>query len=333
MMTNRCNKGVNTFKQITHSQSKQQCPFKGMDFAKCSTLNRLFSCLRKYTLLQIKQSYQHNQIFEHFINNNYNIKQLLDDYNELISCHSDYLQEINLYLVEQKSFQKCDDIKHCQYSNRHHRVNDNQYVDNEEEKKSSAIIELYCDTLDSLHFYLFHLCHIGLRSMKTENETDSQKQEKKYEDEYFDASFSRIRSYISSTRHRTALMKRFPNVEDNKNNNHVSKFSININNRNNCSKNQLNISKNGKVMTYLDDIYQNLTKSKIDEKIIIKLINYVNDEEFCTESIDFDVNEIGVNGNISKHVHNKKCISSIIRFMTSSRSMWFSFCFLSLYMN
>ena len=72
--------------------------------------------------------------------------------------------------------------------------------------------------------------------------------------------------------------------------------------------------------TYLDAIYKHLSESKVNKDAIKSLREYISSEEYCTESVDFDINDS--DSNISLHVQNTKCIQSIIDFMAFSRRMF-----------
>ena len=78
--------------------------------------------------------------------------------------HSNQLKEISHYLQTQQSFQICDDIKHCNYTCRHARIDTQEDEENKSDEHSfDPIMNLYIVTLDSIHVYIFHLHHIGHR--------------------------------------------------------------------------------------------------------------------------------------------------------------------------
>ena len=228
------------------------------------------------------------------------MENLLNDYHELIRNHSDYLQEISQHLIQNKSFKTCDDIKNCQFSSRHHGNSNGNIAD--------PMVKLYSETLDSLHYYLFHLYQVGLRTKK---EIHHSVDEKKYDDNHF----SKMREMISTRRDDTARFERFGDVE-NSNMHSDSRFNILLSNDIHLSINE------GQGTTYLDMIYKHLLESKIDEDVVEKLKAYVVNEDYCTESLDFDVNEIETDGNIANCINNMNCIQCIRDLIAHSRRMF-----------
>ena len=311
---------LSIFNDINNTQTNEKCQYKDMEaFSKCESLNRLFVSLRYCSLLQIHQNKNHRHIFDHFINNIYKIKHLLNDYTHFINNHSEYIQEIADYLIKEKSFKICKDIKHCQYSQRHHRADEQTQVT----QMSDSHLNLYAETLDSIHFYIFHLYQVGLRSSKDDNDSHI-KTDEKCDDEYFDESFYRIRNLISSTRNKTKSFERFPNLENNNDNGNISKFNIKVNNNVNFTNDTSNIS-DGKAATYLDTIYKHLIASKIDPTTMNELMNYIQTEDYCTEAVNYDLNhnnDLSMNSNISNMTNNPKCIQCIIDFMSEARRMF-----------
>ena len=297
----------------------QECELHA-DLETCASLNRLFTCLQYFSSLNVRKERKHKNNLEIFSQKVYKMENLLNDYHHFIKNHSHNLDQIQQHLSQSIPTQICDDMENCQYSNRHHRVilNDNNNNNNINNDVLDPNTSLYIDTLDSLHFYIFHVTQIGLRAIKS-NDTEYKTDQVSSDNSYYDTSFARMRDQISSRNHSTKLFDRFP--AENKIN---SKFNININN------NELKINKSrdindGQGTTYLDTIYQHLRQSNIPHNIIQKFISYIDEEEYCTEGVDFDISQDGLNGNISNHVANMDCIQCIIEFMAASRSMLYLF--------
>ena len=275
------------------------CRLPGNHIENCQCFIRVFTCLQYYSLLNVKHDKDHRSTFQHFIENVYNIQNLLNDHHHLLKNHSGYLTEIKSYLTEEKSFKACDEVKQCQYSHRHHRSN----TADTNHKKLDPILALYCSTLDGIHFYVFHLYHIGLRVHTNENITDDGTNHEEKHDEFFDAEFGQFRKSISMRRHTTSSYQRFPNVDKHRN----SKFVININKN---KKYSLNVDKHTNInntngITDLDTIFSYLERAKVDDGALNRLKTYIIDEEFCTEAVNYDINDIdGLNGNILKFVGN-----------------------------
>ena len=312
---------LSVFDYINTSQPQAIYECSSDDFRKCPSCVRLLTALQYYSLLKIHQDHhqQYQQLFAHFTQNVYKIDNLLNDYHVLIKNHSDHILEINSYLLKKQSFQSCEDVTKCGYALRHHRTQ-NINIDNDK-ILSEPLLNLYASTLDSLHYNIFHLYHVGLRVKKMDNKdnNDNDETETKTDNDCFDAVFSKMRDLISSTKHQTKSFNRFPNAENKENiTNNNTKFNININS--NTNDNDMNHEQG---TTFLDKIYQKLIESKINEKIIYKLMKFISDEEYCTESIDLDLNHNKTNGNIAKYVENAHCIQNITDFMNASRRMFF----------
>ena len=296
---------LSIFNNIIHNP----CDTESHDYKSCDSLARLFTSLQYYSLLNITTNQQHQDIFQHFIAKVYSIEVLLNDYSNFIKYHSNNPQQISYHLVNEKSFKSCNDIKKCQQSSRHHRVNidtDTKIDDN----KLDPIFNLFCQTLDGLHFYIFHLYHVGMRV-----NNDSSNHDNNDDWDFVDSTFGKVRELITSRQHTTASYDRFPRAQDTKS----SKFNINVNNKHNLTVSGDNVDGT----TYLDTIYKHLMESKIDRKTLYQLQQYLSNEEFCTESVDYDVNndDDPSNGNIAKYINNPKCIQSISEFMNASRGM------------
>ena len=296
--------------------ANRQCDPKAIDFKDCLKFARLFSCLQYYSLLNVKHDPDHQNWFEHFTQSVYKINDLLDDYHHFMKDHSNYLKEIIEYLTKRKSVKQCHDIKQCQYSYRHHRAD---FGDEKDNDKLDAALNLYCSTLDSLHFYVFHLYHIGMRVNTTD--ITQHNDETEIDDWFFDVEFGKIKESISSRRHISISFERF-----NESSGSNSKFNINIGNNDLTVTNEAMNDSQGR--TYLDAIYQHINKMKVDQKILDKLKDYLAAQDYCTESVDYDINnDNGLNGNISNYIDDAKCVQHIIDFMNDSRRMSLSvFC-------
>ena len=289
------------------------CDPQLIDVQNCPSLIRLLTCLHYYSLLNIQNDQQHCNIFEHFTQNIYKMQDLLNDYQYFIKYHSYRIQEIHDYVLKQKSFKPCNNVKNCQFSSRHHRVNINQHED--EKINSDPNINLYIETLDSLHFYIFHLYHAGLRTVNPNKENNDETKQNESNVNHYDASFSRIKKLISTSKDNTRPFERFPS-----NNDDNTKFNINMNDTDQ-KVNTLQNMNQGQGDTYLDTIYTHLSQSKIDQSTIKKLQAYILSEEYCTESVDFDLNDD--HSNIATYLTNSRCIECITDFMAASRCMFF----------
>eukprot|EP01084_Bolivina_argentea_P052600 96616_1 len=152
--------------------------------------------------------------------------------------------------------------------------------------------------MDSLHFYLFHCYHIGIRTKKQD---DNQAEEETKNNKYFDAAFSRINKIISE---RTYITKEFNRFSTKKN----GKYNIKTQ-----EDEMENIADNN---TYLDEIYKHLQNNNIKATHVKKLNQFIQSEEYETDSIAYDI-EI-YDGNIDNAVASTTCIKQIKNFIETT---------------
>ena len=70
-----------------------------INFKTCIGVNRLLSALKYYSVLQVTNNRQKQDIFMHFINEIYT-KQILEDYNHLHKSHDNELENIMEVLAD-----------------------------------------------------------------------------------------------------------------------------------------------------------------------------------------------------------------------------------------
>ena len=308
---------LSVFKHI--SSPKPHSSSDPVNFKSCAPITRLHTALKYYTLLDKHRPNYCQDVLTEFSHNVYPIEHLLNDYHHLIKSHSEVFHEINQYLVNQLSIRKCE-IQNCGFTSRHHRASYND--GNEGRNILHPKPNLYADTLDSLHFRLFHLYDTGLRTLKNEYliSVDDKKDGKTEDIPAYDASFAQMKDLVNSRNHTTKSFERFKTA-----NNQNSKFNIKIND--NVSKNISDDHDDTEsALTFMDQLFKHLEESAIDENVLNKLRAYIENEEFETDAIDIDVSEHLTNGNISNHVQNEECMQSIIAQITSSHCMM-CFCF------
>eukprot|EP01084_Bolivina_argentea_P266303 451653_1 len=192
---------------------------------KCPLLNRLLHALKYCEMLDITTNTKHQQLFERFMNDTY--YNLINDYIHFTEQHWHHIAEIkyNILLTE------CS-IMHINYF--------------EENTKSALNPHLnFCkQTMDSLHFYLYHSFMTGSRVDETfsNNEyippcerinkfiserkhiaTSFDRFKVNNNNEYFDGEFKAINRFISERKHIATSFDRFKV-------NHNNKFSIEVQN-------------------------------------------------------------------------------------------------------
>eukprot|EP01084_Bolivina_argentea_P136621 240611_1 len=221
----------------------------------------------------------HQKTFDEFINEIY--IEILNDYIHLHKVHSHQLQIINEILPD------CV-IDNCQYCCRHHQTDINRNNDN-------PSLNFYSNMMDSVHFYLYHCFDVGLRTKTLNAPNKIEEREEKKDDKYFDEAFARINRRILETQR---ITKSFPRLSNTKNN----KFNLVMNDE------QIDDESNDN-NTNLDDIYEHLENHKVQENYIMKLKEFIENQEYDTNSCEYDL-DIN-NGNIATHIQNNKCVETI----------------------
>eukprot|EP01084_Bolivina_argentea_P211248 359363_1 len=258
------------------------------DYTKCQFMNRLLLALEYYSKIDILQNQDDRNFFDHFMNEIY--CQLLDDYNHFINHHSSELEQITQSL---KSKNKCQ-VTNCQFTTRHYRCNvaERKITTNDE---LDTLLDFYRQTMDSLHFYLFHLYECGLRT-STINITEKKENDTKKHQQYVDKEFAEMMKTISETRNVTKSFDRFSTQ-----NNH--KYKIDLNEE--CIEDD-----NGD--TVLDQSYLFLKNYGVSQRDVQKLAQFIISEEFDSEAVEYDVDMVS---NIANHIQNPRVVFGINHFM------------------
>ena len=238
-------------------------------YKQCPSISRLCVALRYYSELNPVNNPQQQDIFAHFTTTIYT--NLLDDYIHFIKQHQHQIQEIKKEFIDNRGFTKCN-IKTCPYTSRHHRVDQKILNDNNSEENSS--FDFFKETMDSLHYYIFHIFDSGLRTQTTPT-TDDINDEKKSiarnDDEFFDSKFAELRQRINDKRENTKTFERFERHGNN------SKFSINIQNNDDdtVDSQQTNTIQREYGFTFLDSIFKHLKKINIDNDTVNNLKKFL----------------------------------------------------------
>ena len=278
---------------------------------KCTPINRLLSALKYYSMLDIVNNTKHQDIFNDFINNIYG-QQLINDYIHLINEHAQDLEEIHSSIINNKMFSKCN-IKTCHFTSRHESEKDN---DGNKKNALDPVLDFYKQTMDGLHFYLFHCFDAGLRTKKADNNDNDTDDEEGKGDKYFDVEFNRINKMISERKHITNSFGRFKS----------NKFNIITTPHNNDN--------DGNSTTFLDEMYSHLASVGVPNNYIKKLKYFIMNQQYETDSLQYDVlndDDDDNNGNIEQYISNKRCIGSIKEFIKATKSYYLCIYFLNLF--
>ena len=280
------------------------------DYKSCIAIHRLLSALRYYSTLKLQSNKDHQEIFTSFINEIYKHPLLIQDFNHFQTRHSNHqLSDIIKYAKETGLTSACD-IDSCDYSSRHYRVNIPSNTT--KTSKMDPHLQLYANTMDSLHFYLSHLHDVGLRCLsQEEDDHDTDDNINNKNNESYDPEFARIGSIISSTR---SSSDRFNRVSSG------NKFNIEMDDAIQNEEDQIEIDDDESSVTYLDFLMEEIYWMDVNEDVITKLINYMKQEQFETESMDLDLQLR--DGNIAKYmVNHEKCMNAVIEILNQSRGV------------
>ena len=274
------------------------------EFKSCIAINRLLSSLRYYQSLELQTSIDHQEIFTSFANEVYRHPILIQDFHHFQKEHDEQLQHIMEYAIANGLSTKCN-INTCNYASRHYRVKDSK----KHHVRMDPNLRFYADSLDSFHFYLFHLRQIGLRCININSANDNDANHNEYKISY-DPEFAQFRDDISSTQDSS---ERFNRVSPG------NKFDIKINDQFQDQQNEQeedHDSENN--ITYLDSMIDDLHHQNVDEAIVSKLVLYLIREKYDTESVDLDLKIKP--GNIANYLSNdEKCLIAVVEKFTKSR--------------
>ena len=292
---------------IFKNQQHHQC-INSEIHLQCPSLLRLSFALKYYALLNPNNNPQYQDTFTHFATSIY--QKLLDDYIHFINHHQHQIEDIQNEFLQNKGFTRCN-ITNCHYAFRHHHVHQTQTTLNDDDNNDK--FTFFAGTMDSIHYYIFHIFDVGLRSPALLSSTKDTTKTSPGKNEFFDYEFAEIRERINANRSNTNLFKRFKrSIND-------SKFNINIQyDHHKINETELNIIEQEPGVTFLDSIYQHLQKCNIDNGVINNLKELIDSEQFDTESVSIDIDDYGQNGNISTEIKNKQCIATIRKFIANS---------------
>ena len=274
------------------------------DYKSCIAINRLLCALRYYQSLKLHSNQNDQEIFTNFTKQVYKHPLLIEDLHHFIKKHDKQLNNIIHYVINTGLCKECD-IDSCKYSSRHYRVK----TDDNNSDNIDPNLRLYGDSLDSFHFYLFHLYQVGLRCIeyKEDDYVDDRK-----EDKLYDAQFARIQKVISSTR---GSSDRFKRVSPG------NKFNLKVEETIQNEEDQKEYQVNECDITYLDTLWQHLYEMKVPEDVILRLVNYSKEKEYETESMDMDLQIDG--GNIEQYmVDHQECFQAVVGFFNKSRGIF-----------
>ena len=243
----------------------------------CQYLSRVLGAI-KYTQ-SLHQNMENEATkavaMEMYINEEY--RTCLDDYNHIITTHSDHLEDIYQQLHKCK-LSNCFMAKRCNNNDRRrdHQKSHNNNIDADENFKAN----FYFDLLDRIHFWLHHQFDVGMRV---------QMDIMRYKDDgdYFtdntqvaeaDREFEKMKQEI--------ILKRDEyKMEQSKGYQH-DKYTLHV------QKREYRAENGDDGQTFIDSILQQLQQEKIAVKTIESFTSFMEQEEYDSDAIIADINHI-----------------------------------------
>ena len=238
------------------------------DIEHCFPITRLLTSLLFYNHLEINNVNDQlsfcnfmDTIYKHYV---------YDDFYHFTKHHQNEIESIMDLAIKSYKMTKCDSLT-CDYSNRHFRV---YRIDNEH-KEDIKYWSLYKETMDSLHFYIFHLIECGYRLSGNNRiaqccDEDTMKESISDFSSSYDPDFSGVISRINKTRDKT---DRFPRMT-------LNKYDVAVAN---------NIDSTEGDSTYLDAICFDVGDELNDETLSDLLEDVLESNGYDTDSLDLDM--------------------------------------------
>ena len=268
----------------------------------CDHLNRILHALKYYRLLDLENNPSNHHIFANFCNVVY--PQLLNDYQHIISTHSDQLEAIHEQLIKDDNFGECDLLK-CALFRRHQENSRRQTASNEEKPHPKFS---YCaELLDATHYWLFHLFQVGMRTKGKTVESGVDDDDKQIDDDYIDHEFKRIKDSIDQARGTANIGRDRSGVEGNK-------FQLNLANTHDDTNTDQHAT------TFIDTLLQSMKAEKAPlSRDLFK--NYVQSQEYDSDAVVDDLIDYAAGSNILDAVDDANFSRFLVDFIAEFKSL------------
>eukprot|EP01084_Bolivina_argentea_P145171 254514_1 len=262
----------------------------------CLKTQRLITGLKFYTMLDVENNEADQNKFDKFMRETY--KEILNDYMHFTDSHNDDLERINKMLIESQVFETCD-ISNCRFSADHTgsaKIKDVNYKKN----------DFYKQTMDSLHFYVFHQYDTGLKTSKYNGNEENDANDDNITD-FVDKEFEDMTNTINAKK---GNQKNMTHLQRNKN-----KFNIQIDTKKDRT-------------TYIDGLLVHLCSRKmVETSAVAKFAAFIHEERYDTDTLldDVQINK-DVAGNIEIEMKdNEQIIAEIRIFIRTTQTSTSSF--------
>ena len=266
----------------------------------CDMLTRCVHALRYYSNLDLDSNVVDKDEFNNFFDDIYTT--MLDDFLHVITFHANDLEEIHQSLFKKYQFTPCD-IRNCAYTKRHFAAKQRRSTAMDEDPFIHFHIELY----DSLHFWLFHLYDVGLRSTKKDIESDAAPIRISEEAICYDAVWSRMVQRIRKRKEETKYLQRYSRVKK-----YDLKATITSEVR------QIAKKRESERLTFRDSLMVFARKhcpSTSAAASLQRLHSFVMKEKYDSNAIVDDVGDHGDESNLADVLNNKQCLTVIRQYI------------------
>ena len=276
----------------------------------CDHLQRMLIGIKYYQLLNLHQNPSNNDIFIDFCQRVY--VELLNDYQHIISTHSQQLELIHDQIINDTEFGECDHRK-CQLFTR--------YYDNIRRRKitsasssttkTDSSLSFFCEIMDIMHHWLLHLFVTAMR-VKTNTVISNDENKTQNDDKCIDKDFETIKKEIYAKRDKL-------NINDDRFNNDMDKFTLNVVSTTKTTEDNKQLQEG---ITMIDSLFNHLKTSNVSIDTIKKLDEYFKNEQYDTDSICNDIIDSAKGSNIINLIKdNKPSIPLIIDYIEELKSM------------
>ena len=263
----------------------------------CDYLQRMLHGLKYYDLLNL-DAISDADIFINFCINVY--PQILNDYQHIISTHSDHLEEIHEQLIRGKAFGRCDHQTcvvfklYTRYSEgrdyRRHRK-----IGSSEEEKIDEKVLFFCDLFDSMHHWLFHIFDAGMRAKKAVIDGLLVMADESHLDDQYDTEFKKIKQFVTNKRKQFEVSNEVLGNDNNK-------FKLQIS----------GTSTDEGGTTFTNNLLKHLKSANISFETRHHFIQFVKQEEFDSDAIVDDIIDHENGSNIISSFGNDTRFATII---------------------
>ena len=293
---------LEVFKNDAADQCNKNNKFNVMN---CSALSRLMATLKYFQVLNVNESKDDADIFEHFINEVYVPVKLVDDYTHLMEEHEEDIYDLNQWILSSLNNNKKCNIEKCQHTYRHYNdKNDNNKDQNNNSTTScNPNLKFFFNLFDLMHFYLYHLYETGHRVKMDDIEIDDNEKDNtsNYHD-VADKAFSRLKAQIMQRNQVTSSFTRFSRKTN-------TKYTMNVNDH-----------EHDDGETFVDNLCDSILKMNAQKNHnynndIIELNNFIKENDYDSDALqeEFKIINDDNDGIICGHIQNEKFKQAIFK--------------------